>query len=156
MKKFLLKVISPIIISVLCGFICGKLVYKIYDSKIEEDITGKKIYLIQAGAYDSYDNMKKNTSLNSYVYYEDDDGLFKSIIGITEDKNNIEKIKNSYGKEVFINEYYSKDEELNRKISIYDKSLAAINNEKEIQNKVLEILELYKSDNNKTLIKISS
>lgn len=156
MIKIIFKALSPIIISVICGFICGKLVYEVYDNKIEEEIKGEKIFLIQAGAYDSYDNMLKNTSLTNYAYFEDDDGLFKSIIGITEDKNNIEKIKKSYGKEVYVNEYYSKDEELNKKIRTYDEDLSKIEDNKEIQKKALEMLNLYKSDNNKTLIKISS
>ena len=156
MKKLFKKVLVPIFISVLCGFICGKLVYNVYDDKIEEEITGNKIYLVQAGAYESYDNMVSNTSVNNYVYYEDDDGLYKSIVGITENKKNIDKIKNSYGKEVIISEYYSKDEELNNKIKKYDEELSKLTDNKEIQNKVLEILKLYKSDNNKTIVKISS
>ncbi|MBR3161848.1 MAG: hypothetical protein IKF19_03870 [Bacilli bacterium] len=155
MKKIIKKILIPISISVICGFICAKLVYEVYDSKIEEDLNGKKIYLIQAGAYDSYDNMLKNTSLNNYVYYEDDDGLFKSIIGITENSNNIDKIKNSYGKDTIIKEYYSKDDELNKKIKELDQKLERIKDNKEIQKIVLDTLNLYK-DNKKTLVKISS
>lgn len=156
MKKFLRKVVIPIFISVICGFICGKLVYQIYDSKIEEELKGEKIYLIQAGAYETYDKMINNTLVNNYAYYEDDDGLFKSIIGLTENTNNIEKIKKSYGKEVIINEYYSKDEELNKKIKKYDKSLEKLNDNSEIQKTVLEMLNLYNNNNEKTLVKISS
>lgn len=145
----------PILISIICGFVCAKLVYEVYDSKIEEDIKGEKIYLIQAGAYNSYDNMLKNTSISNYMYYEDDDGLFKSIIGITENKNNIDKIKNSYGKEVIVKEYYSKDEELNKKIKKFDQELENITDTKEIQKKVINMLGLYKN-NEKKLIKIST
>lgn len=155
MKKIIRRVFLPIFISVLCGFICAKLVYEVYDTKVVEEIKENKIYLIQAGAYNSYDNMIKNTSLNNYVYYEDDDGLFKSIIGITENKNNIEKIKKSYGKDVIVKEYYSKDEELNNKIKTYDKSLEKLSDNKEIQKVVLDMLKLYKN-NEKTIIKISS
>lgn len=156
MIKLIIKIISPIFISIICGIIFGKLIYKIYDNKIDTEIKGEKIYLIQAGAYKSYDNMIKNTSINNYIYYEDEDGLYKSIIAITEDKNNIDKIKKSYGKEVLVNEYYSLDEELNKRIKNYDKDLRTLSDNKEIQNKVLEILKLYKNDDKKTLIKISS
>ena len=156
LKKFLKKVLGPIFLSCLCGLICGKLVYQVYDSNIEKEITGEKIYLIQAGAYSSYDNMVDNTLVNNYVYYEDDDGLYKSIIGITEDYDNIEKIKKTYGKDVIVSEYYSKDDELNTKIKEYDKKLATTTESSDIQKTVLEMLTLYKDNDNSTLVKIKS
>ena len=156
MKTFIKKVLIPIFLSVICGSICGKLVYNIYDNNITNEIEGKKIYLLQAGAYSTYDNMVKNTLVNNYIYYEDYDGLFKAIIGITENYDNIEKIKNSYGKEIIISEYYSKNKELNNKIKEYDKKINISNNKEEIQKAVLEMLTLYKDNKDKTLIKINT
>lgn len=156
MKTFIKKVLIPIFLSVICGSICGKLVYNIYDNNITKEIEGKKIYLLQAGAYSTYDNMVKNTLVNNYIYYEDYDGLFKAIIGITENYDNIEKIKNSYGKEIIISEYYSKNKELNNKIKEYDKKINISNNKEEIQKAVLEMLTLYKDNKDKTLIKINT
>lgn len=155
MKKIIGKVLIPIFLSVICGSICGKLVYGIYDKKLEADIQGKKIYLIQAGAYSTYDNMISNTSLNNYVYYEDNDGLFKSIIGLTEDEENIEKIKNTYKDEVIISEYYSNDIELNKRIMEYDEKIKNSESKEEIQKIVLEMLRLYK-DNDTPLTQIKS
>ena len=100
--------------------------------------------------------MVDNTLVNNYVYYEDEDGLYKSIIGITENYDNIEKIKNSYGKDVIVSEYYSKDANLNNKIKEYDEKLASIEDKNEIQKTVLEMLTLYKDNDNSTLIKIES
>lgn len=156
MKKLLKKVFVPIFLSVICGSVCGKLVYEIYDSDVKKDINGEKIYLIQAGAYSSYDNMVDNTLVNNYVYYEDDDGLYKAIIGITENQNNVEKISNIYGKEVIVTEYYSKDNDLNKKIKEYDQKISNTDNKEDIQNTVLEMLTLYKDNDNKTLVKINS
>lgn len=155
MKKKLRKVVIPCLLSIICGSICGKLVYGVYDKKIATDLYGEKVYLIQAGAYSDYDNMVKNTSLNNYIYYKDDDGLFKSIIGLTENKDNIEKIKNIYGKEVIITEYYSSDDNLNNKIKELDKKMNKTDNKEEIQKTTLEILNLYK-DNKATLTQITS
>lgn len=155
MKKKLKKVLIPIFLSVICGAICGKLVYGIYDKKIEADVNGEKIYLIQAGAYSTYDNMVNNTSLNNYVYYEDDDGLFKSIIGLTENYDNIEKIKSTYKDAVIISEYYSKDQELNKKIKEYDKQIQDSGSTEEVKKIVLEMLTLYK-DQESTLTQIVS
>lgn len=155
MKKRIKKILLPIILSVTCGAICGKLVYGAYSQKLQQDIYGEKIYLIQAGAYSTYDNMVNNTSLNNYIYYEDEDGLFKSIIGITENKENVEKIKNTYNKEVIVSEYYSKDEELNKKIREYDQKIGNANNLEEVKAIVFEMLTLYK-DNDSKLTKIIS
>lgn len=156
MKTIIKKVLIPIFLSVICGSICGKLVYDIYDKDISKEIQGEKIYLLQAGAYSTYDSMVKNTLINNYIYYEDYDGLYKAIIGITENYNNIELIKNSYGKEVIVSEYYSKNKELNEKIKEYDKKISKMNNKEEIQNTVLEMLTLYKDNDDKTLVKINT
>ena len=156
MKKIINKVLVPIFLSVICGSICGKLVYDIYDKNLEEKINGEKIYLLQAGAYATYDNMVKNTLVNNYIYYEDKDGLYKAIIGITENYNNIDKIKNTYGKEVIISQYYSNNKELNNKIKEYDKKINKSSSKEEIQSTVLEMLTLYKDNDDKTLVKIST
>lgn len=155
MMKKMKKVVTPIFLSVICGAICGRLIYQIYDKKLENDIVGEKIYLIQAGAYQSYDSMVHHTSNNNYIYYKDQDGLFKSIIGLTENQENIEKIKNTYQDEVIVSEYYSKDQELNRKIKEYDQKIIQTTSQEEIKKIVLEMLMLYK-DNETTLTQIIS
>lgn len=154
MIKKLFKVVVPIFLSVLCGSICGKLVFSGYEEKIIDDLSGKKIYLIQAGAYSNYDNMVNNTLLSNYVYYQDD-GLYKSIIGITLDKGNIDKIVNTYNGEVLVTEYYSKDNLLNKKINEYDNKIKDISDSSEIKKIVFEMLELYR-DNDSTVSKIVS
>ena len=154
MKKKLLKVLFPLFLSVMCGIICGKIVYGIYDKKLEVDFNGEKVYLIQSGAYSTYDKMVAHTLLSNYVYYEDD-GLYKSIIGITENYDNIEKIKNTYDDVVLVKEYYSKDKELNDKIKEYDVLIKNASDNKEIKRIISEVLALYK-DKNTTLIEIDS
>ncbi len=155
MRKKIQKMLMPIVLSVICGAICGKLVYGAYDKKMEQDLNGAKIYLIQAGAYSTYDNMVSNTSLSNYIYYEDNDGLYKSIIGLTENYDNIEKIKSTYSKEVIVSEYYSKDVELNKKIKEYDKKIQNSSSQEEVNKIVLEMLTLYK-DKDTTLTQIIS
>ena len=155
MKKKLKKVLFPIFLSVICGAICGRLVYDIYAKKLESDINGEKIYLVQAGAYSTYDNMVSSTMLSNYVYYEDDDGLYKSIIGLTSNYDNVEKIKSTYKDVVIVNEYYSKDKELNQRIKEYDLKLENTDKEDDIKDIVSAMLALYK-DKNTTLIQIDS
>ncbi len=155
MRKRIKKVLISISLAIVCGSICGKIIYSIYDEKLSQEYDGEKVYLIQAGAYSSYDNMIKETSLNNYVYYEDDDGLFKSIIGITGVYDNIDKIVKTYSDDVIISEYYSTDDKLNKKIKDFDKKIKDSSNQEEVKKDVLEMLSNIK-DNKSKLIEITS
>ena len=139
------KVVIPVFISISCGAICGKIVYNIY-AENDTLLANNTMYLLQAGAYSSYDNMRANTMGNNYVYYEDD-GLYKAIIGITSSYDNIEKIKNSYDGEVIVNEYYLNDVELSNKIYELDKKLNKEENTDNIREIINSMLELYKKEN---------
>lgn len=139
-KNQVKKVVIPVFISIICGATCGKIVYNIYDEN-DTFLANNTMYLLQAGAYSSYDNMRANIMGNNYVYYEDD-GLYKAIIGITSSYDNIEKIKKAYNGEVIVNEYYLNDIELSNKISKLDKELSQeedINNIKKIINSMLAL-----------------
>lgn len=155
MIKRLKQTLFSILLSIICGSLCGKIVYGIYDKKIDKDLENEKIYLVQSGAYSSYDSMIKNVLMNNYVYFEDDDGLYKSIIAITQDLSNIDKIKNTYKDNVIVVEYYSNDLELNEKIKEYDIKLKNTSDKNEIKNIILNVLKLYK-DKNAKLIQIKS
>ncbi len=154
MKEILKKALIPICMSIVCGAICGKVVYEIYLGKNTLAYAGNLVYLLEAGTYDSYDNMRANTISYNYVYYEEDN-LYKTIIGITKDKDNIEKIKSSYDGKVEIGEYYTEDEELNKTLNAYDEKLKTITDKEEIKKVVVDMLNLYKGENSKKLIKIS-
>ena len=155
MKRKIKKVLISISLSIVCGGICGKIIYGIYDERLNTDVHGDKVYLIQSGAYSSYDNMVENTSLNNYVYYKDDDGLFKSIVGITLNYDNIDKIVKTYSKDVVVSEYYSKDMELNSKIREFDKKLENSSDQEEVKKHVLEMLSLYKDNKAKLIASVS-
>ena len=99
--------------------------------------------------------MVNNTLVNNYIYYQDEDGLYKSVIGITQKEENIEKIKSLYQNEIITTEYYSNDKKLIKKLKEYDKILDKTTDNNEIKQIVKQSLELYK-DNNSTLTKIVS
>ena len=48
------------------------------------------------------------------------------------------------------------NKELNKKIKEYDKKISKSENAEEIQNNVLEMLTLYKDNDDKTLVKITT
>lgn len=146
------KIILSIILSVLLGYLSGIIVYKIYESDTDEVINSNKIYLLQSGAYSSIDSMKVNTSVSNYVYYNDS-GIYKTIIALTKDKNNIDKIKNAYNIDMIINEYYLEDENVNKIINEYDTKLKTIENKEEIIDMVDNMLLTYKEKDGLKLVK---
>ena len=155
MLKKLFKKVLPIFLSVIFGTICGKLVFSNYEDKITNTLNKEKVYLLQIGAYSNYDNMVNNTLVNNYIYYQDEDGLYKSVIGITQKEENIKKIKSLYQNEIITTEYYSNDKKLIKKLKEYDKILDKTTDNNEIIQIVKQSLELYK-DNNSTLTNIVS
>lgn len=139
-------------LSVVLGYLCGIIVYKVYENGNYEAINSNKVYLLQSGAYSTINNMKLNNNTNNYVYYTDS-GLYKTIIALTKDKENIDKIKNSYGIDLVINEYFIKDDTINNKIKEYDLKLKETNNKEEIINIVDNMLLTYKEKDNLKLVK---
>lgn len=154
MKEILRKAMIPIFLSIICGCICGRVVYKIYLGNVDLAYDGNSIYLIQSGAYSDYNSMRANTIGYNYVYYEEDD-LFKTIIGITKNKENIEKIKQIYDKDVIVTEYYINDKNTNNKIIEYDNLLLKEENSDKIKEIISKTLSLYKNEINTKLIKVS-
>jgi len=94
MKKIVKGVFVPLVISMVFGFVCGKLVYRVYGDDVLNKLKSSKLYLIQNGEYLTYDNMREENNGNNYVYYKDEDG-YKTVVGITRDEDNIDKIKKS-------------------------------------------------------------
>ncbi len=154
MKEILKKAMIPIFLSIIIGGICGRIVYKIYLGNTDLLYEGNLIYLIQSGSYSSYDNMRTNTIGYDYIYYEEDN-VYKTVIGVTKNKSNIEKIKDIYGNNIIINEYYIDDSILNNKIIEYDKKLSNEKNNDKIKEIIGDMLYMYKDKNDVKLTKIS-
>lgn len=147
------RVLIMISLSVVLGYLCGFMVYKIYESDVTNIIDSNKVYLLQTGAYSSLDSMKNNTNTLNYVYYNDE-GLYKTIIALTKNKDNIEKIKKVYGNDLVINEYYLQDDDLNNKIKEYDNEIKDSSSNQEILDIVEKMLLTYKEEKDIKLVKI--
>ena len=151
MKKKILGIVFPLFVSMLFGFVCAKLVYKVYNEDIENKLSSSKLYLIQNGEYLTYDNMREENSGNNYVYYKDDEG-YKTIVGITKNADNISKIKKLYNDTVSVSEYYISNELLNNKQNEYDIELASVSDMHEVKEVVDNILNLYREEDTIRLI----
>ena len=128
----------------LFGFICARMVYNLYDEEVERKLSSSKIYLVRKGEYNSYDSMREDNSGSNYIYYVDDD-KYKTVVGITKDEKNLDKIKSLYNDNLSVEEYYVSQELLNEKQLEYDELLNNTNNIYEVAEVVDNILSLYKS-----------
>lgn len=146
------KMIIPLILSILFGYFCGNFVFKIYKEKTDAILDSTKVYLLQTGAYTTLDSMKKNTTLKNYIYYQDD-GLYKTIMAITKDKDNINKIKKIYNEDIIINEYYPDNPTINSQIKKYDIELKNTSDNSKIQEILDEMLKIYQESNQIKLAK---
>ncbi len=153
MKERLKKIFIPIFLSVICGSVCGRLLFSIYEEKASDTLSSNVIYLLEDSSYDDYDSMKA-ASLSNYIYYEDN-GKYNAVIGITRNKDNIKKIEKIYNKELNIEKYLLSNEEIIDKIETYDKKIESSDNGEEIRSVVLSMLELYKARDDIKMVKIS-
>lgn len=145
MKNIIKGLIFPLGVSVFFGFICGKLVYGVYNDDIENRLGSSKLYLVLNGEYLTYDLMREENNGNNYIYYKDDDG-YKSVVGITNDKDNIDKIKQLYSDTVSVEEYYISSDLFNEKQLEYDDKLKNTDDIYEVRDVVDNILNLYRED----------
>lgn len=151
MKKILKGYIIPLVVSVIFGFISAKLVYSVYNDDVEKKLSSSKLYLIENGVYLTYDNMREENNGNNYVYYKDDDG-YKTVVGITKDYDNIDKIKSLYSNSVKIEEYYISTELLDDKQKEYDLLLSKTDDVYEVKEVVDNILNLYREEDTIKLV----
>lgn len=146
MKKYLKSFFVPLILATICGFISARIVFKVYQKAVTDYLTSTKIYLLQNGEYNTYEEMRQQNLGNNYVYYEDNE-KYKSIVGITKEANNISKIKNIYQNDLIVEEYYISNNLLNNKQLSYDEELSKTTDPKTVREVVKNILKLYQDDN---------
>lgn len=154
MRKKVLGIIIPVIISIIFGYVCGKFVYKTYRDNLYDNLKSRRLYLVQKGKYDSYDEMREDNNGNNYVYYQDEDG-YKTVVGITMYYDNVDKIKKLYSDKLEVSEYYVSNDFFNNKQNEYDDELTNTNDIYEVKEVVDNILNLYRSDDSIKLISIN-
>ena len=154
MKKIVKGVVLPVVIAIIMGYIGGKYVYKIYRDNLSKDLSSSRVYLIENGEYDSIDTMREDNSRNNYVYYFDNN-KYKSVVGITKNYDNIEKIKSLYDDKLSVLEYYVANYMLDTKQDIYEEELKEASDINDVKKAVDNILSLYRNDDNIKLIMVN-
>ena len=151
MKNKLKKIVMPIFLSVLCGFLCGRLMFSVYEEKGSTALESNIIYLLEDTTYNNYEEMKASTISANYIYYEDD-GKYNVVVALTRNYDNIEKIKETYNKELKINKYLINNKE---KIEEYDNKLSETDDKEEIKKIIINMINVYKDKDDVKMAKIS-
>ena len=154
MKNKLKKIVIPIFLSVLCGFLCGRLMFSIYEEKGSTVLDANIIYLLEDTTYNNYDEMKASTISTNYICYEDD-GKYNVVVALTRNYDNIEKIKETYNKELKINKYLINNKEIINKIEEYDNKLNETDDKEEIKKIIMDMINVYKDKDDVKMAKIS-
>lgn len=135
---------------ILVSLVFSLVIFKIYKSKKESDCT---YYLVQVGAFKSYDNLSTLSKKYENYIVREEDGLFKLFIGVTKSKEVYDKIIRMYS---LTSSNYKKVVRLNNKdfdryITKLDEVIKNTSNQNETDTLVKEGLkELNKVlDNNK-------
>lgn len=152
--KTIKKIFMPIFLSIICGFICGRIMFNIYEDKTTSLLNSNIIYLLEDSSYNDYDSMKMEVINSKYIYYEDE-GKFIPVVAFTRNKDNIEKIKKVYNKDLLVGKYLINDDSIISKIDEYDKKMSAAENNEEIKNIITEMINLYSGSDTKKVAKIS-
>ena len=153
-KKIIKELLVPIILAILFGFISGKYVYKAYKENLYTNLSSTRLYLLENGIYDSIDNMREENSKNNYIYYKDSD-KYKTVVGITNSYDNIDKIKSLYNSDLSVEEYYIETDTIDKRQLEYEKIISSASDLKQVKEAVDNILNLYRSDDNIKLIAIN-
>ena len=156
MKNKIIKIIFPILLSIILGAVSGKIVSKIYAEKTTDTLNSVALYIIEEGTYNDESNLRLTGNTIDYAYYKEDD-KYKKIIGITQDEENVAKIINTYNIDGEVSKYLLTNKEIASKITTYDILLKTATSEDEIkQMSIFDSLDAeqkdYQIDNLITLI----
>ena len=154
MKDKIKKIVTPIFLSIICGCICGKLMFSIYEDKGSSLLNSNVIYLLQDNSYDDYDSMKASVISSNYVYYEED-GKYNRVVAMTKNKDNIDKIKEVYDSKLSIEEYLLDNDDINSRLEEYDIRIEKASSNDEIKDIIVEMINIYKEEDDIKMVKIS-
>lgn len=118
MKKVIIKGIFFIVI----GFFIGQFLFREKIELIKQLQKGDTYYFLEEGVYNNYDNIQNNQNINRRII-ENKDNNYHVYIGITRDKEVLEKLKKIYNKEninVYIKEIILESNEFKTNVEQFD------------------------------------
>lgn len=91
-----MKYIFPVVLSIGIGIFMAVFLLNQYNNKSKVTTvfnSGELLYFIEIGVYENESEMKTNSSKLLYYIYNIEDNKYHTYVGITKDKNNLEKLK---------------------------------------------------------------
>lgn len=162
MKRY----IFPLFLCTIIGSLMGFFIIKQYNNPTKIIPTfneQEKLYFLNQGIYESKEIMEKNTNDFSYYVYQEKDNKFYVYVGITKEKDNLDKLTGYFknkGYIINVEEYEITNESFLTILSQYDELLKNTTDEKTIKAICSQVLskyeELISSENNQTNAKEQS
>lgn len=142
----LFKSFIIVMFTILVGVFIGTYIYKASKIDTKEVFSETTTaYLLQYGVYSSVESMKDSTTnLSDYFFFKDNDG-YHVIIGVVENKNISEKIKESYEikENIYLKEVAVSNMEFIESLRQYDTLVSSLSDSKSIINAEKQILSKY-------------
>ena len=144
MKKYLLTILFALIV----GFFLGNFLLKQYNDyeTITVSVENKELYFFQYGVYSSLENMEENTiNLENYIYKIEDEKYYV-YIGLTGDKNNIDKLNKyfkSLGYDVIVKSYYISNQEFINLLNNFDEVIKNTEDSTVLSSIICQTLQKY-------------
>ena len=114
---------------------------------------GEVIALMHCELSEAYEEYRNHRGYNE-TYYEEN-GKYNTVIAMTKNRDNIDKIEKAYNKDFKIVEYLLSDDEINNKLDEYDKKIGNTSDNDEIKLLVEELNGIYKGRDDIKMVKIS-
>lgn len=135
-----------IIFSFIIVFLFALYIYTDYKNKDNKNENTDKVYFIQIGAYKNSSNVTKVTKMVNYNYVEYEGGIYYIYVGITKDKEVLNKLKNYYvekGTDIYIKEKKISNIEFLYYLDKYDSMIKETNDRELIDSIEKDILKKY-------------
>lgn len=136
------KFLCTVLISVVLGAICGKVVFNHYQENEMVFQEKSKVYFLQQGVYSQKDTMDENVAKLNASTSVFEDGKYHVYVGITKSVKNVDKIVAMYkdlGMSLYMKEVNISDNEFINNLEQYDILLKSAQTKEEIMavNKVI-------------------
>lgn len=147
MKK-LIKLVSPLCVAIVVGYLFGFIMFEQYNDALEvysSDL--EKVYFIQSGVYSTYESMISNTKLlENYIFLENDNMfyVFVSITKLEENKDKLVQFYKNQNIDVLVKEYNINNMLFLDKLNNYDQELLTVQDNNSIEDIIKKVLTEYK------------
>ncbi|MDD4036425.1 MAG: hypothetical protein PHS45_03805 [Bacilli bacterium] len=142
------KMIIPIIGSILLGYFFGNIIFKEYRRNTGEVFSQQEnVYFLQQGVYSSIKSLEEHTkSIQNYIYEKDGD-FYRVYVALTKNHENALKLEELYeesGNDIYIRELPLKNKNFLNILEQYDNLIKETNDNNNLLIIAREVLIKYK------------